>query len=224
MSTNPEDAVDTPKSATDDPLVWIDCEMTGLNPDTEEIIEIYCIITTGNLEVLDEEGFHAIIHLPSSRLDQMDAWCTKTHADSGLTAAVLASTTTPEQAADALYEYITRFIPERKRGLLAGNSVHCDRAFLRRGPYARVTKHLHHRILDVSSIKEAARRWSARRIVNKVPSKKGLHKARDDILESIEEARYYREAIFRPTFDDAAPAVKTKMKKQKKAAVVEEEK
>lgn len=180
-------------------------QMTGLDQDNDEIIEIYCIITTGNLEILDEEGFHAIIHFPQSRLDQMDEWCTKTHADSGLTAAVLESTTTPEQAADALYEYITRFIPERKRGLLAGNSVHCDRAFLRREPYKRVMRHLHHRILDVSSIKEAARRWAAKRIVNKVPNKKGLHKARDDILESIEEARYYREVIFRPTFD-AVPA------------------
>lgn len=189
--------------------------MTGLDQDNDEIIEIYCIITTGNLQVLDEEGFHAIIHLPKSRLDQMDDWCTMTHRDSGLTAAVLASTTTPQQAADALYEYVTRFIPQRKQGLLAGNSVHCDRAFLRREPYGKVMKHLHHRILDVSTIKEAARRWSARRIVNKVPSKKGTHKARDDILESIEEARYYREAIFGLTFDET-PKKPEKQKKQKK--------
>lgn len=178
--------------------------MTGLNPDVEEIIEIYCIITTGNLEVLDEEGFHAIIHQPAERMAQMDAWCTKTHADSGLTAAVLASTTTPEQAADALYEYIVRFVPERKRALLAGNSVHCDRLFLRKQPYAKVVSHLHHRILDVSTIKEAARRWCTRRVVNRVPNKKGRHKARDDILESIEEARYYREAIFGLTFESEA--------------------
>lgn len=189
--------------------------MTGLDQDNDEIIEIYCIITTGNLQVLDEEGFHAIIHWPKSRLDQMDDWCTMTHRDSGLTAAVLASTTTPQQAADALYEYVTRFIPQRKQGLLAGNSVHCDWAFLRREPYGKVMKHLHHRILDVSTIKEAARRWSARRIVNKVPSKKGTHKARDDILESIEEARYYREAIFGLTFDET-PKKPEKQKKQKK--------
>lgn len=189
--------------------------MTGLDQDNDEIIEICCIITTGNLQVLDEEGFHAIIHYPKSRLDQMDDWCTATHRDSGLTAAVLASTTTPQQAADALYEYVTRFIPERRRGLLAGNSVHCDRAFLRREPYGKVMKHLHHRILDVSTIKEAARRWSARRIVNKVPTKKGTHKARDDILESIEEARYYREVIFGLTFDET-PKKPEKQKKQRK--------
>lgn len=176
--------------------------MTGLDPDTEEIIEIFCIITTGNLQVLDEEGFHAIIHWPQSRLDQMDDWCTRTHANSGLTAAVLASTTTPEQASDALYEYVTRFIPEKRRGLLAGNSVHADRAFLRQKPYGKVTSHLHHRILDVSTIKEAANRWCPKRIVNKVPTKKGRHKAKDDILESIEEARYYREVIFGLTFDE----------------------
>ncbi|CAM1506686.1 Fc.00g063270.m01.CDS01 [Cosmosporella sp. VM-42] len=202
MAENTQEQVDRPQSQTDDPLVWIDCEMTGLDPDTEEIMEIYCIITTGNLQILDEEGFHAIIHWPQSRLDQMDDWCTKTHAETGLTAAVLASTTTPEQAADALYEYVIRFIPEKRRGLLAGNSIHADRAFLRQQPYGKVTKHLHHRLLDVSTIKEAARRWSAKRIVNKVPTKKGTHKARDDILESIEEARYYREAIFGLTFEE----------------------
>lgn len=174
--------------------------MTGLDPDTEEILEIYCIITTGDLQVIDPAGFHATIHWPKSRMEQMGEWCTATHAKSGLTAAVLASTTTPAQAADALYEYVTAHVPEPRRGLLAGNSVHADRAFLSRGPYARLTEHLHYRLLDVSSIKEAARRWGAPAIVAHVPMKKGKHKARDDILESIEEAKYYRDTIFRLTF------------------------
>ncbi|KFH48097.1 oligoribonuclease-like protein [Hapsidospora chrysogenum ATCC 11550] len=189
------------RGVTNDPLVWIDCEMTGLNPDTEEILEIYCLITTGNLELLDEEGFHAIVHWPKSRLDQMDEWCTKTHGDSGLTQAVLDSTTTPQQAADGLYAYIKRLIPEERKGLLAGNSIHADRTFLRKEPYAKALDHLHYRLLDVTTIKEAARRWAAPRVVKKVPSKKGTHKARDDILESIEEARYYRDAIFGRTLD-----------------------
>ncbi|KAH7328892.1 ribonuclease H-like domain-containing protein [Stachybotrys elegans] len=193
-------------SLCDDPLVWIDCEMTGLNPDTEEILEIYCIVTTGNLEVLDEEGFHAVVHFPQSRLDQMDEWCTRTHAGSGLMEAVLASTTTPEQAAAGLYDYVTRLVPEPRLALLAGNSVHADRAFLRLGPYGRVIDHLHYRLLDVSAIKEAARRWAAPRVVKKAPKKKGSHKARDDILESIAEARHFRDAVFRLSFD-AAPAV-----------------
>jgi oligoribonuclease len=178
--------------------------MTGLNPDKEEILEIYCIITTGSLEVLDEEGFHAIIHWPRERLSQMDAWCTSTHGASGLTAAVLSSTTTPEQAADRLHDYVTRLVPQPRTALLAGNSVHADRAFLRREPYAKVMDHLHYRILDVSSIKEAARRWATKRTVTKAPSKKGTHKARDDILESIEEARYFRDSIFGLTFDGQA--------------------
>lgn len=175
--------------------------MTGLNPDTEEILEIYCLVTTGNLELLDEEGFHAIVHWPKSRLDQMDDWCTATHGASGLTQAVLESTMTPQQAADGLYDYITRLIPEKRRGLLAGNSIHADRTFLRKEPYAKALDHLHYRLLDVTTIKEAARRWAAPRIVKKVPSKKGTHKARDDILESIEEAKYYRNAIFGRTLD-----------------------
>lgn len=171
--------------------------MTGLNPDTEEILEIYCVLTTGNLEVIDDEGFHAVVHWPKARLDQMDDWCTATHGNSGLTAAVLASSTTPSEAAAGLYDYITRLVPERRKALLAGNSVHADRAFLRRGPYARVVDHLHYRILDVSAIKEAARRWSPPGVAAGAPPKKGRHLARDDILESIEEARYYRDAIFR---------------------------
>lgn len=171
--------------------------MTGLNVDTEEIIEIYCIITTGNMELLDEEGFHAVIHFPESRMNQMDDWCTKTHAGSGLTAAVLASTLTAQDAADGLYEYITKFVPERKKALLAGNSVYADRGFLRQEPYTKVIKHLHHRILDVSAIKEAARRWCSPEILANVPVKKAKHKARDDILESIEEAKYYRNVIFK---------------------------
>ncbi|KYK56884.1 hypothetical protein DCS_03890 [Drechmeria coniospora] len=171
--------------------------MTGLNPDSDEILEIYCIITTGNLEILDDEGFHAVVHWPKDRLDKMDEWCTTTHAKSGLTAAVLASTTTPTEAAENLLRYITRFVPERCKALLAGNSVHADRAFLRREPFDKVTDHLHYRLLDVTSIKEAARRWSPRDVVKKAPSKKGRHVAKDDILESIAEARYYREVIFK---------------------------
>ncbi|KAI1846607.1 hypothetical protein JX265_009089 [Neoarthrinium moseri] len=181
--------------ATNDALIWIDCEMTGLDPDREEIIEIFCIITTGTLEVVDEAGWGAVIHQSKERMDQMDDWCTRTHEKSGLTAAVLASKVTPEQAADELLAYIMKHVPERG-ALLAGNSVHADRAFLRQEPYKKVVDYLHHRILDVSSLKEAAKRWCPREVVQKAPAKKGLHQAKDDILESIAEARYYKEFIF----------------------------
>ncbi|KAK2006913.1 exonuclease [Colletotrichum eremochloae] len=182
--------------ASDGPLVWIDCEMTGLDPDKEEIIEIFCIITTGNLEVVDPEGWGCVVHQSEERMAQMDAWCTRTHQDSGLTAAVIKSTITPQQAADMLIDYIKNHIPEPKTALLAGNSVHADRSFLNKPPYRKVVDYLHHRILDVSSLKEAARRWCPPHIVDGAPVKKELHQAKEDILESIAEAKYYREAIF----------------------------
>ncbi|CAG8955417.1 hypothetical protein HYFRA_00010281 [Hymenoscyphus fraxineus] len=178
------------------PLVWIDCEMTGLDVENDVIIEIFCIITNGNLDVLDEEGWGAVIHQPKERMDQMDEWCTKTHGDSGLTAAVLSSTTTPEQASASLLGYIKKYIKSPRTALLAGNSVHADKAFLRRGAYKQVHDYLSYRILDVSTIKEAALRWCDAEVVEGKPAKKLLHKAKDDILESIEEARYYKEVIF----------------------------
>lgn len=95
-----------------------------------------------------------------------------------------------------MLQYIKKYIPEPKKALLAGNTVHADKAFLRRAPYSPVNDHLHHRILDVSSLKEAAKRWCGEEIVKGVPKKKLLHQAKADILESIEEAKYYKESIF----------------------------
>lgn len=171
-------------------------QMTGLDLDTDVIIEIFCIITNGNLEVLDERGWGATIHQPAEVMERMDEWCTKTHGESGLTAAVLTSQTSDEEAADGLLAYIKQFVPEPRRALLAGNSVHADKAFLRKAPYTKVHDHLSYRILDVSTIKEAAKRWSSLDVLVGAPKKKTLHQARDDILESIEEAKYYKEAIF----------------------------
>ncbi|KAI1386812.1 ribonuclease H-like protein [Hypoxylon trugodes] len=184
--------------ASNGALVWIDCEMTGLDPDREEIIEIFCIITTGTLEIIDENGWGIVVHQSQERMGQMDDWCTKTHGKSGLTAAAVASKVTPEQAADELLAYIKKYVPERG-ALLAGNSVHADRAFLRKEPYKKVVSYLHHRLLDVSALKEAARRWCPREVIDKAPMKQGLHQAKEDILESIEEARYFKEVIFSTT-------------------------
>ncbi|KAH8598697.1 ribonuclease H-like domain-containing protein [Bisporella sp. PMI_857] len=178
------------------PLIWIDCEMTGLDRDNDVIIEIFCLITNGNLELLDEEGWGCVVHQSQETMDKMGEWCTKTHGASGLTAKVLASTTSPEEAASGLLSYITKYVPEPKRALLAGNSVHADQAFLYKLPYRKVLEHLHHRIMDVSTLKEVARRWSSLDVNLGIPQKKGLHRAKEDILESIEEARYYKEAIF----------------------------
>lgn len=170
--------------------------MTGLDPSKNSILQISCFITDSQLNLLDTQGWGAIIHHPQSILDQMDAWCTRTHASTGLTSAAIASTTTPEQAAEGLLSYIKKYVPEQRIALLAGNSVHADRAFLSKARYDRVLEHLHYRILDVSSIKEAVRRWATEEKLRGVPGKKGVHEAREDILESIEEARFYKEMFF----------------------------
>ena len=170
--------------------------MTGLDPDYDTILSISCFVTDAQLNILDHQGWDAVIHHDKAILAKMGEWCTKTHGDSGLTAASIESNTTPEQAADGLLDYIRKFISEPRQGLLAGNSVHCDKAFLVKPPYAKVIEYLHYRILDVSSLKEAARRWAPDEDLMKVPPKKTLHQARDDILESIEEAKYYRDAFF----------------------------
>ena len=199
-----------------DPLVWIDCEasqpshvlldhasrskanafkMTGLNSENDTILSIACFITDADLNLLDNEGFDVVIHHTEERLSRMDAWCTKTHGDSGLTKAAIESTTTAEQASRSLLMYVQRFVPKPRTALLAGNSVHADKMFLTIKPYDKVMEHLHYRILDVSAIKEAIRRWSPDAVLRNVPPKKGLHEARADILESIEEARYYQRLL-----------------------------
>ena len=170
--------------------------MTGLDPDKESIMSICCFVTDHQLNLKDEEGWEAVVHHDKEMLDRMDEWCTKTHGRTGLTDACISSTTTHEQAAASLLEYIRQYVPQSRKGLLAGNSVHCDKAFLSRGPYKSVTEYLSYRILDVSSMKEAAKRWAPDEILLGIPSKRILHQAREDIMESIEEARYYRNKFF----------------------------
>ena len=170
--------------------------MTGLNPDNDQIMSIACYVTDHELNLLDDDGLELIIHHEQEVLDSMNDWCKKTHGASGLSGKCLQSPTTPEQAADQLLEYIQKHIDGPRKAMLAGNTVHADKAFLRKAPYDRAVLYLHHRILDVSTIKEAARRWSSEGIVKNSPKKKELHDARQDILESIEEARYYRQHIF----------------------------
>lgn len=171
-------------------------QMTGLNLEVDSIMSIACFITDWRLNLLDPKGFDCVIHQDQVSLDRMDTWCTNTHAASGLSSACLASTTSPEAGANALLSYIQDLVPDSGRALLAGNSVHCDKEFLRKAPYTRILHHLHYRILDVSSIKEAVRRWAPEEIIDQIPEKKCLHQAREDILESIQEARFYRETFF----------------------------
>ncbi|OGM41017.1 RNA exonuclease Rex2 [Aspergillus bombycis] len=185
-----------PLARSSDPLVWIDCEMTGLDSEKDQIIQICCFITDANLQLLDPHGFEIVVHASKATMDNMSQWCIDTHGRTGLTAAVLASTVTPESAASELLAYIQRYVPQPRTALLAGNSVHADKAFLSRGPYAKVLEWLHYRILDVSTFKEAARRWGADELLAAVPRKKEVHLAKDDILESIEEMKFYKERLF----------------------------
>jgi oligoribonuclease len=173
-------------------------QMTGLDTVKDEIIQIACYVTDHDLNLLEDEGFETVVHQSKELMDSMDNWCTRTHAKTGLTPRVLASEVTPKAAAEALFEYVQRLVPKSGKALLAGNSVHHDKVFLNKGPYSIVINHLHHRVLDVSTIKEAARRWSSDDVLRSGPKKKGTHEARQDILESIEEARYYRDVLFKP--------------------------
>jgi oligoribonuclease len=202
-----------PESRSKHPLVWIDCEMTGLDLEKDTVMSLCCFVTDAQLNLLDTTGYEAVIHHSKDQLDAMGAWCTEHHAKSGLTAECLSSTKDAQTAAAELLEYIQKFCPERKKALLAGNTVHADRAFLVQQPYTPVIKWLHHRILDVSAIKEAAKRWAPIDIIKKSPSKQGKHEARADILESIEEARYYRRVFFQngaePNEESAKPTVQS---------------
>jgi len=170
--------------------------MTGLNTDIDTIMSLAVFVTDADLNILDEAGYEAIIHHDKEQLDRMGDWCTSHHGQSGLTQACIDSTTTAEAAAEGLLSYIKKHVPERRIGLLAGNSVHADKSFLVKEPYKAIVDHLNYRIMDVSSIKEAARRWAPKETLKKIPRKQMLHEARADILESIEEARYYRETFF----------------------------
>lgn len=170
--------------------------MTGLDANTDQILQICCFITDAHLNLVEPQGFETVIHVPDSTLDAMNQWCVETHGRTGLTAAVRASTTSPSTAADQLLAYIQQHVPAPRTALLAGNSVHADKAFLACAPYSKVLDHLHYRILDVSSFKEAARRWGSDELLKQVPPKREVHLARDDILESIEEIRFYKEKLF----------------------------
>ncbi|KAK3117082.1 Phosphatidylinositol 3,4,5-trisphosphate-dependent Rac exchanger 2 protein [Teratosphaeriaceae sp. CCFEE 6253] len=193
-----------PESRSTEKLVWIDCEMTGLDLGKDTIMSLACFITDHDLNVLDEAGYEAVIQHSREQVDGMGEWCRRHHGDSGLTQACLESSTTAEVAAGELLEYIQKYVPERRRALLAGNTVHADKAFLVQEPWTKVMKYLHHRIMDVSTIKEAARRWAPIEVLKKSPQKAGKHEAKADILESIEEAKYYKRVFFDPSNIKAA--------------------
>jgi oligoribonuclease len=172
-------------------LVWIDLEMTGLEPHRHVIIEIATIITDGDLNII-AEGPALAVHQSDEALAEMDAWCVENHGKSGLTKRVKESTIDNAAAQAMTLEFIKEHVGERSAPL-AGNSVWQDRRFLEKY-MPEIDAYLHYRIVDVSSIKELLNRWYP---PSYLPSKKkNTHRALDDILESIEELKYYRETIF----------------------------
>ncbi|KAL1723710.1 ribonuclease H-like domain-containing protein [Schizophyllum commune] len=183
----------SPLAYDDGPIVWVDCEMTGLDHNKDKIIEIAVLITNGNLEIVDE-GVEYIIRADKAVLDGMDEWCTNQHGKSGLTAACLASPHTTASVESAVLAYIQKWVPTQRTAVLAGNSVHVDRMFLA-NEMPRLVDWLHYRIIDVSSIKELARRWYPQIPVPKLSE--SSHRALDDIKGSIAELRWYRENIFK---------------------------
>lgn len=177
-----------------DRLVWIDCEMTGLDLDSDALIEIAVLITDGELTVLDE-GLDVVIRPPDAALEQMQDVVREMHTASGLLAKLDSGVSLPD-AEQQVLTYIREYVPDPGKAPLAGNSVGTDRMFLARD-MPGLEQHLHYRIIDVSSIKELARRWYPR-VYFASPKKTGNHRALADIRESVDELRYYRSAIFVP--------------------------
>src|SRR5499427_10613934 len=177
-----------------DRLVWIDCEMTGLDLERDALIEIACLVTDGSLETLGE-GLDLVIKPPAEALDQMEDVVREMHTASGLLTELAAGITLAE-AQDQVLAYVRNYISDPRRVPLAGNSIATDRVFIARD-MPELDAFLHYRMVDVSSIKELARRWYPRAYFAS-PPKRGGHRALADITESIQELRYYRETVFVP--------------------------
>ena len=177
-----------------DLLVWIDCEMTGLDLDRDELVEVAVVVTDYDLVAVDP-GFEIVIRPSDAALENMGDFVRDMHATSGLLEQ-LAGGVPLEVAEAAVLAYIARFVPNAGTAPLAGNTIGTDRAFLARY-MPSVDAHLHYRSVDVSSIKELSKRWYPRAFFS-APTKHGGHRALADILESIRELEYYRRAVFVP--------------------------
>jgi oligoribonuclease len=178
-----------------DLLVWIDCEMTGLDLGKDKLIEVAALVTDPDLNVLGE-GIDLVIHADDAAIDAMPEIVRDMHSKSGLTEEVRRSTISVPEAEEAVLAYIKEFVPNPRTAPLCGNSIATDRGFLARDMPA-LDSYLHYRMIDVSSIKELCRRWYPRVYFGQ-PAKGLAHRALADIKESIRELRYYRRTIFVP--------------------------
>nr|WP_268235178.1 oligoribonuclease [Sediminivirga luteola] len=192
--------------AANDKIVWIDCEMTGLDLERDRLIEVAALVTDSELNVLGP-GVDVVIRPEPAALEQMNDFVRKMHADSGLLDVLDEGVSAADAEAQVL-DYVRTYVPEPRKAPLGGNSVGTDKAFLLQ-EMPGLVEHLHYRIIDVSSIKELARRWYPRVYFNS-PDKTGGHRALGDIKDSIRELRYYREALFPaqpgPSSEDAKAA------------------
>ncbi|WP_454698795.1 oligoribonuclease [Arthrobacter humicola] len=179
---------------TNERIVWIDCEMTGLDIKNDALIEVAALVTDSELNILGD-GVDVVIRPDDAALAQMNDFVRDMHTRSGLLEELPHGTTMAEAEA-VIMEYIAKWVPDPRKAPLGGNSVGTDRVFLARDMPA-VVEHLHYRVIDVSTIKELSRRWFARAYFQ-APAKHGGHRALGDIKDSIDELRYYREAVFVP--------------------------
>ena len=193
-----------------DRLVWIDCEMTGLDLKRDALIEVAAIVTDAELAPLDD-GVDVVIHAADEILDNMVPIVADMHAKSGLTDAVRASSVTLGNAEKLVLDYIRTHVPDAKSAPLCGNSIATDRGFLARD-MPDLDEHLHYRMIDVSSIKELAKRWYPP-VYQSQPEKGLAHRALADIIESIQELEYYRRTLFvpgdGPSLEDARAVAKS---------------
>lgn len=178
--------------STSDPLVWIDCEMTGLDLKADALIEVAVVVTDYELRPLGE-GIDVLIAPPAAALEQMEDFVRQMHTSSGLLAQ-LGEGLGLEEAQAVVLDHVRGLVPAPRTAQLAGNSVGTDKSFLVRD-MPELIDHLHYRVVDVSSIKELAKRWYPRTFFHS-PAKQGGHRALADILESIDELRYYRSVLF----------------------------
>ena len=205
--SSPSSASTPNQESKNDRIVWIDCEMTGLDTGSDALVEIAALVTDSELNILGE-GVDIVIHAPDTKLDAMLPVVRDMHASSGLTEEIRESTVTLAEAEKAVLDYVRQWVPVGGSAPLAGNSIATDRGFIARD-MPELNSYLHYRMIDVSSIKELCKRWYPR-IYFGQPEKGMSHRALADIKESIRELQYYRSTAFvsqpGPTTDEIKQA------------------